>query len=249
MKKTWIIIETLLIYLAIQIIMGSMAMIWPVSFSVLSCLANILALIAFMTLRFCKFSTSYLNEGKWQDICLFVLLGLSSLLPSMFFQEQLPELPDTVGDILASMMTSPLGFIAIALLAPIVEEVAFRGIILKSLLSTEKLSVKPWWAITISALIFAAIHMNPVQMPHAFLMGLLLGWIYYRTGSILPGVLIHFVNNTIAFILYQYYPNQNTKLVEVFGNNSNVMVSVVASVVIFIVTIYAYNQISKNKQK
>lgn len=240
MKNVWTIIEVLLIYIGIQLVMGSVVMIINVPFAIASCLANILAVSTFLALRFCRFSTSYIKEKPWQEIGLCLVIALTTLLPSMYFQELMPQLPDTTGGLLASMMTSPLGFVAIALLAPVVEETAFRGIILKSLLSTEKLSEKPWWAIVISAIIFAVVHMNPVQMPHAFLMGILFGWIYYRTRSIVPGILMHFINNTIAFVLYQYYPKEDTKLVEILGNNAAVGIGVGVSVGIFIAILYKF---------
>ena len=72
-------------------------------------------------------------------------------------------------------------------------------------------------AIAISALLFALAHGNPAQMPHAFLIGLLLGWIFYRTGSILPCVALHWTNNTVAYVLYNLYPAASSmKLVDIF---------------------------------
>jgi membrane protease YdiL (CAAX protease family) len=64
-----------------------------------------------------------------------------------------------------------------------------------------------WLMIALSAFLFALIHMNPAQMPHAFLIGLLLGWLYMRTGSIMPGVAYHWANNTAAYALYHLYHN------------------------------------------
>ncbi len=61
--------------------------------------------------------------------------------------------------------------------------------------------------IALSALIFAIVHLNPAQMPHAFLIGLLLGWLYMRTGSIVPGVAYHWANNTAAYVLFHVYHN------------------------------------------
>ena len=47
----------------------------------------------------------------------------------------------------------------------------------------------PWLAIAFSALLFGVVHMNWAQGFHGFIMGLLLGWLYYRTGSMMPGII------------------------------------------------------------
>ena len=57
-------------------------------------------------------------------------------------------------------------------------------------------------------------------MPHALLVGLLLGWMYWRTGSILPGIAYHWVNNSVAYLLYNILPNPDATLVELAGGNS-----------------------------
>ena len=98
--------------------------------------------------------------------------------------------------------------------------------------------------ICISAALFALIHMNPAQMPHAFMIGLLLGWMYYRTDSIIPGVVYHWVNNSVAFaaghILGSVYSNvENLKLHDLFG--SNAWLAVVFSLLILLPALYQLN--------
>ena len=115
-----------------------------------------------------------------------------------------------------------------------------RGAILKELLKSSRLS--PWSAIIISAVLFAVIHMNPVQMPHAFLIGMFLGWMYWRTGSILPGVAYHWANNSAAFMLYHFFPDPDMKLSDMFmGNNTNVILAIVFSLLILLPAIYQLN--------
>ena len=43
-------------------------------------------------------------------------------------------------------------------------------------------------------------------MPHAMLMGILLGWLTMRTRSIIPAIIIHWLNNSFAFIAFQIWP-------------------------------------------
>ena len=133
-----------------------------------------------------------------------------------------------------------MGYLVIGLLAPLSEEIVMRGAILKELLKSEKLSV--WTAITISALMFALIHMNPAQMPHAFLIGLLLGWMYWRTGSILPGVAYHWANNSIAFVMCAFYPDPDMKLVDLFqGSEMHVYMALGFSLLILLPAIFQLN--------
>jgi hypothetical protein len=92
--------------------------------------------------------------------------------------------------------------------------------------------------IALSALFFAIIHMNPAQMPHAFAMGLLLGWMYVRTGSIVPGVAFHWANNTVAYLLYRAYPSPDVKLVDILGDQTHVIMAVGFSLCILLPAIY-----------
>lgn len=77
------------------------------------------------------------------------------------------------------------------------EETLFRGYALSALRS----KFKPVWAIIISALFFGVFHMNLYQGTYAFLMGLVLAYIVYKTGSILAGTVIHLVANSITVVL------------------------------------------------
>ncbi|MGH4118010.1 CPBP family intramembrane glutamic endopeptidase [Clostridium sp.] len=88
-------------------------------------------------------------------------------------------------------------FIGTSIVAPIIEEILFRGIILRGLLM--KYSVKK--SIIVSALLFAIIHMNPWQFLGAFSAGILLGWLYLKTRSIVPCILGHALNNSLEFII------------------------------------------------
>ena len=83
------------------------------------------------------------------------------------------------------------------LCAPILEEILFRGQILGS--CRERFG--KFWAVIISALFFALAHFSvPQQLVNAFVVGLILGYIYVRTGSLLAVIIIHAINNGIAFV-------------------------------------------------
>ena len=135
-------------------------------------------------------------------------------------------------------MKDRMGYFVIGLLAPLTEEMVFRGAVLRSLLQWKQ---NPWVGIVISAILFALIHMNPVQMPHAFLVGLLLGWMYYRTDSIIPGVVYHWVNNTVAYVMYNLYPDPDMTLMDLFGSQRAIMMALVFSLCIFLPSLYQLN--------
>lgn len=80
--------------------------------------------------------------------------------------------------------------------APVFEEWLCRGMVLRGLLA----KMKPAWAIILSALFFSIIHMNPMQGVNAFLLGLILGYVYYKTGSLWLTMFLHFMNNSSAFL-------------------------------------------------
>lgn len=86
------------------------------------------------------------------------------------------------------------------------EELLFRGAITKILLR----KYDPRTAILLSGLVFGIFHINPAQVVGACLSGFLLAWLYYRTGSLIPGMLIHILNNTLSVYLSVAYPDADT---------------------------------------
>lgn len=202
--------------------------------------ANLVIIILFLGTRWTPVSLNYAKTYPWGVAFWTVLAALGAIIPSVWFQELLPELPNLVADDLSDMINHPGGYLAIAIAAPVAEEIVFRGAILRALLNSFK---QPWVAITLSALFFAVGHLNPAQMPHAFLIGLLLGWMYYRTGSILPGILFHLVNNTVAYVLERIYPgSDDLTLKDYFGGDEQaVIMSVIFSLLILLPSIFQLN--------
>lgn len=90
----------------------------------------------------------------------------------------------------------PYFIIGVVIIAPILEEIVFRGILLNGLLAR----YSPKYAIILSAVIFGLIHGKPLQIWGAFIMGLILGWIYFKTQSIGTTILLHSFLNLIALI-------------------------------------------------
>lgn len=87
--------------------------------------------------------------------------------------------------------------LTICICAPIIEELICRGILLAGLLNKYSANV----SIFLSALLFALMHGNLKQGINAFLLGLILGYLYYKTKSVYLTIFAHFSNNILALIL------------------------------------------------
>ena len=85
-------------------------------------------------------------------------------------------------------------FVSTCVLAPIMEEIMFRGIILNNLLSKRSI----WYSIIVSSLIFGLIHMNLLQGTNAFILGIALAIVFIKTRNIYACMVGHFLNNLIA---------------------------------------------------
>ena len=118
------------------------------------------------------------------------------------------------------MSSDVLGILAIAVIGPIAEEVVFRGAVCRSLL---KKGVPVGLTVLISAMLFGLIHFNPAQIPFAFIMGLLLGYIYCRTGSLVPTIIAHILNNSISVVMMAIYGEESSNMTfaDMLGSQTN----------------------------
>lgn len=150
---------------------------------------------------------------KKEELAYFLSIFALMLIPLAVF-DTIVTLPDFFA--YWEIETNTVSFIFLAVLfAPIAEEVLFRGIVTQLLLN----KYHPTKAIIISALIFALIHVNPSQIPGAFVMGLLFGWIFHKTGSLIPCIIMHFINNAIACL-------PNTEQIDsLIQNNSTIAIA------------------------
>ncbi len=141
------------------------------------------------------------NNGKTNLKAKTAILVFATLISINFFVNSLSELvniPDLLKSNWQSIITNPLCLITIVVVGPIAEETCFRQGILGSLLATESMKR---YALVISSLIFGLIHLNPVQITGAFILGLFFGWLYLRTHSLLLPILCHIFNNGLSVTL------------------------------------------------
>jgi len=130
-----------------------------------------------------------------------IVLGISIVGSELdnVFRAILPP-PDWLSDIflrLAGHDTNPWGSIlALVIVAPMTEELLFRGLFLRGFLGR----YAPHKAILGSAMLFGLFHLNPWQFVHTTAIGILLGWWFFKTRSLIPCIFGHALNNSLLFI-------------------------------------------------
>ena len=157
-------------------------------------LSTIAMLLFLHFTRFYRFERSMFSVPR-RPLVLSVLLVFASMF-SLNVLVQCFSLDNLLEVQFDQLSHTFIGAIAISVFGPLLEEALFRGAIQGYMMR----HFKPWTAIVCSALIFGLAHMNPVQIVYATLLGVVFGWIYYRTGSLLPVILGHVLNNSVAII-------------------------------------------------
>ncbi len=116
-----------------------------------------------------------------------------------------------------------LFYVSVAVLPALVEEFAFRGIILSYL---RKYSDS--LAVLISGITFGLLHGNFTQIPFAVIVGFVLGFIVVKTNSLLPAIIIHFLNNFLSVTMTLLY--ENTALPEYLLSIIDVALTIVVAI-------------------
>ena len=99
-------------------------------------------------------------------------------------------------------------FIAVVIIAPLGEELLFRGFLQQILEKHWKDVTK---AVLVTALFFAMIHMNPYWFVQIYILGILLGFLAWKTKSVLPPLILHGINNGIA-MFFSFAEIENNKI-------------------------------------
>jgi uncharacterized protein len=168
-------------------------------------------LILYLGYRYSGLSFSQVFPFKFFNILIIPSMviafsGLQYFLNeiNIHFEKILPP-PAWFMELFSRLFDSDLGvwggILRIVIIAPIVEELIFRG----AIMSGFSRIYHPVFAIFFSALLFALFHLNPWQFPAAFALGLILGWIRIRTGSVLACIAGHAIHNGLVFLSVFYY--------------------------------------------
>lgn len=205
-----------------------------------------------------KLNSTHFGPFKWWQLALITVVLTFSYMFAFDYVNYLnfkvtttaplmKQFYDFMIKALEQMMEGPFwsSFLVTAIFAPIFEEWMCRGMVLRGLLT----KMKPVWAIVLSALFFAIIHLNPWQALNAFVIGLVMGYIYYKTGSLLLTMLIHFVNNASSVIMAQFSSVEDTTFFyDMVPTGTYVVVSLV-SLVLFVACLYAFKRIPLEKER
>lgn len=130
-----------------------------------------------------------------------------------------------------------VNLVVVALAAAVAEEVFFRGFLQGALLRR----INPHLAIWIVAVIFSAIHFQPFGFIPRMLLGAAFGYLAYFSGSILPSILAHFINNGISVCLYFIFQTEEVML---FGEDVLLYLSGVVSLVLAIATLWLFKRVA-----
>lgn len=151
--------------------------------------------------------TPYIKSSVKKDFWKMIVIGfgvfsLGNILVSilLYFLKDLPTITRTLETLEEVSNFSSgffLTFLVIVILAPITEELIFRGILFEEI--NRLFDYK--FAILSTALLFGIYHFNILQGVNIFVMALILAMVYYYRKNILDSILIHMVNNFLALIL------------------------------------------------
>lgn len=145
--------------------------------------------------------------GKIGPATLFIILFFLTFCVNILSDPimSLMDIPSFYNDMIAEMLEKNilLSLLTTAIFAPFFEELLCRGIILRGLLT----KMEPWKAIVWSSTLFAIMHMNLYQGVSAFIFGLFLGWVYYKTRSLWAAIFIHAINNGSSLIMLHLFPD------------------------------------------
>jgi membrane protease YdiL (CAAX protease family) len=168
---------------------------------------------------------------------MFISEFITSLIPTTgpfwgkyyeFFSQLMEQL--TFEPVIMIIMT--------VIMAPIFEEIIFRGIIQKGLINK---GVNPRRAIVYASIIFGLVHANPWQFVGAVLLGCVLGLVYYKTKSLLLPMLLHGFNNLCSSLLVTYTKSES------FADAFKISEWVVLAVGIVLFSLFFYLFTVRNK--
>lgn len=209
---------------------------WALGFSLL--LTGIFVFLAMLLLGWLDYK-GFTPNGNNGAVYGYVAMLMSPAIFLINIFSECLSLEDMNQDVFEKLMYNPLGVASIVLVGPFTEELVFRMGIQPRFM---KLGLSPFVAIVLSALIFGVIHMNPAQIPVGFLFGLILGWLYWRSGSIWVPFAAHVLNNLIGVTLVWLTGNMEQSLTELCGGGWQVTVCSVVALALFLWAYYGLDR-------
>jgi membrane protease YdiL (CAAX protease family) len=174
-------------------------------------------------------------RASWADGSM-VLLGVVLLTAASIVVEPLLALfPEKYLEQLNAMVgTGGWTILTTVVAAPILEEVFFRGLLLDGLSRRWNASA----AVAASALLFGAAHLPILpQAVNAFVVAVVMGYIYLSTRSLIPVIVIHAINNGLAYLTLELTGSQSTDTRQLIGNDTIYWAIYAVSAVVLVVSL------------
>jgi len=126
-----------------------------------------------------------------------------------------------------------VNLVLVAVFAGVGEELLFRGVLQRLFI---KLFKNPWAGILVTAFIFSAIHLQFYGFIPRFILGILLGLLYWYSGSLWPAIIAHFVYDAFAVVMIWFNPAlaEEDSVAVSFGNKT-MLAAISLALIIFIV--------------
>ena len=177
------------------------------------------------------------------------LHSVSDYIPKIYNQMELMEDKAVELTNYFLRMNSPIDLLfnlfLIALIPSIGEELFFRGIVQKKLGNILK---SPHVAVIITSFIFSAIHMQFFGLLPRFLLGVILGYLFFYSGNLWTSVLAHFINNAMGVLLmYSAFSENLTPDITNIESTEISLFQAFFSVSVVLLFFYLYKQINTNK--
>jgi uncharacterized protein len=170
-----------------------------------------------------------------------VISGMAGVIDQLPLSGDLQKMKETFAQQQKAVMNlqTPAEFIAAllmgALIAPMGEELFFRGVMMK--FAAKRITGSIFWSVLISGVFFAFMHGNVVGFIPLLVSGLMLGYIYYLTGSLVLSMFSHFVVNATQICLI-YFGRNNDELVRMMDSNDTPWGLFLAAIAIFAASFY-----------
>lgn len=214
-----------------------------------SLVASAITIALFAWRRWTVMSRNYIYSRPWSSFVWIITAAIGIIpLSSLLLDFCGLRISNDAVRIYANMINHEFGYITIGIIAPVAEEIVFRGAILCALLKVFDKRMH-WVAIAVSAVLFGIVHGNMAQGVNATLIGLLLGWMYYKTDSIVPGVIFHWTNNTIVYVMMKLMPGTYNMTMSEFcgGDTRKIAILTVCALCVLIPSIFQLTARLKKK--
>lgn len=201
MKKTYAAILAILIFILIQtlggVILAFSGTSTPFALTLSIILSGLLTALILFGMRFTQGGRTFSPATIHWPLASVAIVGALCADFAIALMSDPFDLSNLMEEQFLQIAATPLGILAMALVGPVVEEVVFREAVLGNLLRGR---MRPWLAILLSSLVFGLVHLNPIQIPFATLVGFILGLLYYKTGNIVLPAIVHILNNSLSVI-------------------------------------------------